>query len=273
MVGTYHDPKEAFKALVEECYKPKTSTSRTTHKVEKAVVKTVGVGGAVVALATVPALPALIAVTHMSAAALAATFGAASYVGSDVVPEAHSGLKDRKDVPCTPADVPLVDRTQIKSLLRTNEAGAPLTLAQVAGNRAGTRGYQHVKDLLQSIVVHYQLAMRIWNAPPYRPGSQAPVPHSCQDAEDLYRKFVEVDYHLSKMYAYAEGLEKVAHAYVTFCTNNAKRLDGLFDDCCRQALEVLSQKDDWHHHHCHVDDHCYRTSKLSRVGISKEKAA
>jgi hypothetical protein len=269
MVDTYKDPKEAFKALAEECYKPKTSTSRTTHKVEKVVATTVVFGGAAVAVGTVFALPALIAVTGMSALALGATGGAFSYGVTDVVPEAYSGCKDRKDVPCMPPNVPLVDRTRIKSLLRRDDSGTPLTLAQVAGNRAGTRGHQHLKDLLEAIVAHYQLAMRTWSGPPYRPGIQSPSPHSCQEAEDLYRKFVEVDYHLSKTCAYAEKLEEVAHAYVTFCKRNAITLEGYFDDSKRRVNLVLEQSEDWHHHHCHVDDHCYRTSKLSRVGKSK----
>jgi hypothetical protein len=218
------------------------------------------------------AIPALIPLGLTAAAAAAAGTALVGYVGTDVAPEAYSGLKDRKDVPCMPPNVPLVDRTQIKSLLRKNEGGVPLTLAQVAGNRAGTRGHQHVKDLLEAIVVHYQLAMRIWNAPPYNPGV-APVPGSCQEAEDLYRKFMEVDYHLSKMMAYAQKLEEVAHAYVEFCNRNAQRLQGFLEDCTQDVKTVLMQGEDWHHHHCHVDDHCYRTSKLSRVGYSKQKAA
>lgn len=284
MVDTYKDPKQAFEALEKECYKPKTSTSRTTHKVEKGVAIAVGgaalgAGGAALgvvlapagaALAAAFALPSLAALTHMSAAALAATGSAVSSIGGSAGSAAYSGLKDRKDMPCTPGNVPALDRTTIKSLLRKDNGGTPLTLKQVAGDRAGTKGNVYVKDLLEAIVAHYQLAMRNWNDPPFRPGMQSPSPHSCQEAEDLYRKFVEVDYHLSKMCAYAEKLKEVADAYVTFCKRNAFTLEGYFDDCKRRVNLVLEQRDDWHHKHCNVMDHCYRTSKFSRMGVTKE---
>lgn len=266
MVGTYKDRDSAFKALVEECYKPRSSTKRTTHKVEKVVAKTVGVGGIVVASAVVPAL---IPLATAAAVVVAGSTALGTYVVTDRIPEAYSGLKDRKDMPCLPLGVAALDRANIKSLLRKDEGGQPLKLREVAGKREGTTGKVHAKELLDSIVVHYQFAMWIWNGPPYRPGEDAPSPQSCQQAEDLYRKFMEVDYHLSKMMAYAQKLKEIATAYETFCTTNAKNLRGYLDTFEKQVKEMLGEDELWHHNHCQTFDHCYRTSKWSRFGVDK----
>jgi hypothetical protein len=269
MVATYTGPQEAFKALVEECYKPRSSTKRTRHKIEKKVGKYVGVGALVVGGAVVPALiPLATAAAAVTAGGTALTI----YGATDGLPEGISGYENRKDMPCLPRGVPALDRAEIKSLLRKDEHGNAVKLRDVAGDRAGTTGKVHVKELLESIVVHYRFAMGIWNGPPYRPGEELEQsPQSCQDAEDLYRKFMEVDYHLSKMMAYAQKLKQIATAYETFCTTNAQKLQGYLEDCTQQVMYVLGRSDDWHHTHCQTFEHCYRTSKWSRFGLDKQQ--
>jgi len=268
-VKTYTDMESAFKALVEECYKPRSSTKRTTHKVEKKVGKYVGVGALVVGGAVVPALiPLATAAAGVVAGGTALTI----YGATDGLPEAISGYENRKDVPLpTGVHVPALDRAQITSLLRKDAGGGAVKLRDVAGDRAGTTGKVHAKELLESIVVHHRFAMGIWNGPPYKPGDDAPSPQSCQEAEDIYRKFMEVDYHLSKMMAYAQKLKEIATAYETFCTRNADRLRGFLEDCTADVKTVLMQGEDWHHKHCQTFEHCYRTSKWSRFGLDKQK--
>jgi len=282
MVDTYHNVDAAFEALEKECYKPKSSTSRTTHKVEKVVALGVGgavlaAGGAVVGAAAAPltvaagaASAAAFTLPHLPAIAGTAAGAAAKSVFGSAKDAGVEAFHDRKDIACVPRQVPLVDRAQIKSLLRKKPDGSPLTLAEVRGRERGhTEGAVDVKDLLESIVIHYQFAMRMWKEPPYTPGIASPSPHSCQQAEDLYRKFVEVDYHLSKMMAYSQKLKEVADAYVDFCKRNAYRLEGYFDDCKKRVKLVLQQDDEWHRKHCHYLDHCYRTEKSSRMLTKK----
>lgn len=284
MVGTYSDAVSAFEALQAECYKPTSSTMRTRKRVVQEGAKVVGgividTAGAVAGVAPVvaPVLKAgaaaanavakaiLPRLTPIESAALGGAGAAALGVVKDKAVDAYSGYGDRKDLPMPHGShLPLVDRAQIKSILRPDK-----TLANVAGDRAGTRGQVLMKELLDSIIVHYQLAMQIWNGPPYKPGEVLEPLQSCQEAEDLYRKFMEVDYHFSKVNAYARKFKELADAYVAFCENNTTRLRGALHDCEEQVLIVLNRKPDWHHKHCHVADHCYRTSKVSRMGVSK----
>jgi hypothetical protein len=283
MVSTYDNAISAFEALQAECYKPTSSTMRTRKKVVQEGAKVVGgiVAGAAGPVAAVAPLAApvlkagaaavnavakaiLPSLTPIESAALGGAGAAALGVVQDKAVDAFSGLGDRKDLPMPHnSHMPLVDRAQIKSVLRPGR-----TLAQVAGNRAGTRGQVLMKELLDSIIVHYQLAMQIWKGPPYKPGEILAPLKSCQEAEDLYRKFMEVDYHFSKVNAYARKFKELADAYVKFCESNTSKLQGALHDCEEAVLFVLKQGPEWHQKHCQVTDHCYRTRKISRIGVS-----
>jgi hypothetical protein len=208
-----------------------------------------------IAVATAILSPALV-ITLPALAALAVTVGIAGAVEftSGVGQEVYEGFKDSKDLPQVRGHVVgQVNRSDIKSILHG------VKLRDLAGDRHGTRGFVLFKDLLDGIFAHYVAAKRNWKSGGYDP-------KSCQEAENLCRMFAETDYHLSKMSAYAHRLKEIADAYVAFCDTNAAKVQQSYKDAKNKIMNnVLDQNEHWHKQHCHVNEHCYRTHKLSRM--------
>ncbi|MBZ0150654.1 MAG: hypothetical protein K8J09_03910 [Planctomycetes bacterium] len=235
--------------------------SKGTHQTTKAVAKTAGAVtmgiGAVAIGAAVPfSLPVW--------APLAATGPWLSALGeawSDVawaIHDAHDKDVERPKGHNTMVEHDLLDRSQILSIVDQKP------LAAVAGNRAGTRGSITVKDLLPAILKHYKAAHGIMN------GRLRDIPTdqvwSCHQLEHLYKNLANLDYHLSKMKAYADALVHFATAFKSFCDHNAANLKQAWDATEKKVDKVMDESEDWHRLHCPVLHTCYRTSKLSRVG-------
>lgn len=252
LVGYWNNAQDAFPHLEKEAYSP-SSTDRKFDHAMKQVAK-VGVD-VTVAVGTALATPLMvIALPELAAFAGGAAIAGAFELTTTAILE---GFKDSKDLPKPSQHLPVLQRGQITSIIHPDKK-----LSDLAGDRPGTRGPVYLKDLLDGIWPHYVAAKRNWKA------NSHPL-NSCQDAEDLYRMFAETDYHLSKMRAYAKALQEFATAYVTFCDANATKVREVYSKAKDGINKVLDAPEDWHKQHCHVNDHCYRTSKASRLFTKK----
>jgi hypothetical protein len=247
MVGTYESSHVAYPALEKECGKPKSSTKRSRKKAGR-MLATTG-GGVVLTFAAAP----LAAVVGPAAPLIGASMGLAAKGGA-------SKIGDEEIKRIGGKDIPHLARKNIKSVLRPQEP----TLREVAGWRSGTRGNVPMKDLLPATIVHLKKAQQIYKADPYPSGHAPEVVGSCEDAEDLYRKLAEVDYHFSKAAAYAEALKELADLLHTYVTRNKAKLRDVWTQMEQVVKKELDQPEAWHRTNCGKWEHCYRTKKSKR---------
>ncbi|BDI03159.1 hypothetical protein [Sphaerotilus microaerophilus] len=244
MVGTYETGWQAYNALGEECKKNVSSTKRTRKAVAKAVGGATGEAVVVALASVVPIVLPLFVELLLE--------GGKGVVGAVEGGRAKTTMEDGDDREA-------LRRDNIQSIL----FGAPLL--SVVGPRPGTHGRVWQSELMALVMIHYRKAHEIWAAEPFPAGKAVEGLASCHDAELLYRKHVEVDYHLSKMKAYAEELQKVASKYVEFCNKNSQTLQKSFKMAEGAAKAVMEHDERWHQAHCGVAEHCYRTTKWLRL--------
>jgi hypothetical protein len=192
----------AWDALKKKCYNP-ISTQKTRTKIGEAVA--VGLTGLILAP---------IAVAFTGPAAPLVCF----YVNLGVKGGFEAGSKNAKHIGTKPAAS--LNRGTIKS--KVMHSG--VTLKQLAGDRAGTRGTLPIQDLLPCIFSHLGKAVKAWNSKPFRPGGNCVVSNT-EDAMALYAKFASVDYHFSKAAFYTERLEEICNTlkgYNSRCENTIK---------------------------------------------------
>ncbi len=152
-----------------------------------------------------------------------------------------------------------LDRTKIKSVTR----GIPLT--SIAGtSRSGMQGSISPERLLESMVRHQRVANELWEKEPFSCGEHI-VATSCQEAEDLYKKYVEVDYHISKAKFFAEALLYIAQNYIQHCDAFGAILRKDWDEMESQVNLVMMSNEQWHEMNCSLENYCYRTIRLHKV--------
>lgn len=248
-------PQEAKLEFKTKCRKP--DWSKGTHKTLKAVGKTaasvaLGIGAVGIGAAIPIALPAWAPLTMMGA-----WLSAMGEAWSDIewaFYDAHD-----EDIPVAKKpEAGKLDRSQIRSIVDNQ------LLSAVAPNRAGTRGKVDFKDILPAIISHYQAAKEIMQVKLKDINPQFELT-SCHDAEKYYKMLANLDYHLSKMKAYAEALHQMSTGFKNFCDNNAANLQSAWKSITDGMEKVMDQNDDWHKKNCPVLHTCYRTGKLSRV--------
>ncbi len=258
-------PIEAIEEFRRQCRKPQWT--KGTHKTLKKVGKTaltVGVGiGATALGAAVPIIAAAIPLSLPAFVPLAGYGGIVSSIGEagvDVM-TAYDDAHD-EDVARPPHfDAGILNRANIRSIAD----GKLLSSSEVAGNRAGTRGSIKIKDLLPAILSHYEASRKIMPVGQRQLDQMGGEFSSCHDAETIYKTLANLDYHLSKMKAYADALYQVAGAFKAFCDRNADNLEQAWDRTDGAMQQVMQKNPDWHRHNCPVMHTCYRTRKIGRM--------
>ncbi|HTY64140.1 MAG TPA: hypothetical protein VMG30_17960 [Acidobacteriota bacterium] len=147
-----------------------------------------------------------------------------------------------------------VDRSKIPSILQRGS-----TLSLIAPERSGTEGFVKAEDLVQSMRDHLKKAKEAQGEIPV--GVQLQI-LSCCHAEELYQHFVNMDYHMSKVKAYALALQNLSKSYLDFCTEFEKSWSNQWNEMLKSVEWTLSKPLNWHMENCGADEdlrqHCYR---------------
>ncbi len=228
---------QAFAALKKICHDKISSTERTRKKLYWQAAKMV-----------------------LSAATMGV--GALAHEGSKIakecftfilpkLPDLMAGAKE-----LIPASDGPVDRSKIPSILQHGK-----TLAQIAPGRSGTQGFMKEEDLVKSLKEHHQMAEVAQSDIPVGVPIQI---LSCCHAEELYQHFVDMDYHMSKVKAYAQALQSMSKSYLDLCAHFEKDWAIHWTDMNKKVSETMGKPLEWHGVNCGSDPelqkHCYRAT-------------
>jgi hypothetical protein len=151
---------------------------------------------------------------------------------------------------------PINQKLKRENITSINNPGQKLSEI-VGDNRSGVTGSISPQRLLEEMVRHETMAREHWDSEPFAPGQPMTL-ESCADAEVLYHKCIEVDYHLSNALAYATALQMIAERYVDYCQAFANSLEGIWPKVEGDVKTILNHSQEWHRGHCDLDVDCYR---------------
>jgi hypothetical protein len=102
---------------------------------------------------------------------------------------------------------------------------------------------------LTAIASHFNQAKRIWT------GGERVQILSCKDADDVYQKYHDMEYHFSKVCAYVKALKALAESYEQFCESNTIKLRASFEEMREEVKRVLDADPSYHQTHCKKMDY------------------